>query len=496
MTALTRRELLLLAAVAAPSAARTRPAFAAPVQNYDDGSDAVPGRLVGDPERVIVVGAGWAGLAVANALRNAGVDHVVLESRKRIGGRAHTVDIAGVPVDLGCSWIHGPIGNPMARFADQAGVRRTSGDVELDSPRMRVFDAQLGRELTPFERGPAFLHALKFAEEDSGSISDELGPRASVRDGAVVYLDRNGIDGVTRRPTVVLMKMLSEMTYGRDWRQMSLAHWAYSKREPSYYGVGEGDFPVGGYRGLIRAMAGGGEVRLGHHVQAIKTGRRGVVVHATAGKRTVRLHGSHVVVTVPLGVLQAGAIRFEPQLPAAKRGAIARVGFGAVEKVAMLFDTPFWSDLDHTHIVFCAKSPKLELPWWIDLNRTHGFPGLKVFYGGPFARSLRTWSAGERLELTLTRLREILGRDIPRPSGFRATDWQRDPNSRGSYSSMLIGSTPDDNDTLAAPVHGRLLFAGEATSRVRHSTADGALSSGFREAKRLLRQPAVAISAG
>ena len=76
--------------------------------SFDDGTDAVPPRLAGDPERVIVVGAGWAGLTVANALRNAGVDHVVLEGRDRIGGRAHTVDLGGYPVDLGCSWIHQP----------------------------------------------------------------------------------------------------------------------------------------------------------------------------------------------------------------------------------------------------------------------------------------------------------------------------------------------------------------------------------------------------
>jgi monoamine oxidase len=50
----------------------------------------------GDPDRVIIVGAGWAGLTLANALRNAGVDHVLLEGRDRIGGRAFTTDLAAV----------------------------------------------------------------------------------------------------------------------------------------------------------------------------------------------------------------------------------------------------------------------------------------------------------------------------------------------------------------------------------------------------------------
>src|SRR5262245_52532942 len=99
----TRRELLRAAAVAGAGIAFAGPlargALAAPTVSYDDGSRSIPGGLVGEPERVIIVGAGWAGLTAANALRNAGVDHVVLEGRDRIGGRAHTVDLDGVPID-------------------------------------------------------------------------------------------------------------------------------------------------------------------------------------------------------------------------------------------------------------------------------------------------------------------------------------------------------------------------------------------------------------
>src|SRR4051812_18591410 len=121
---LTRRDALRLAAAAGAGATFAGPlarlALGATTGTYDDGTHAVPGGLAGDPERVIIVGAGWAGLTAANALRNAGVDHVVLDGRGRIGGRAHTADVGGIPIDLGCSWIHGPYGNPMMKFAQQA----------------------------------------------------------------------------------------------------------------------------------------------------------------------------------------------------------------------------------------------------------------------------------------------------------------------------------------------------------------------------------------
>src|SRR3954469_2860082 len=98
----TRRDVIRLAAAAGAGAAFAGPlartAFGATTGTYDDGTDTVPGGLAGDVERVIIVGAGWAGLTLANALRNAGVDYVLVEARDRIGGRANTALLDGVPV--------------------------------------------------------------------------------------------------------------------------------------------------------------------------------------------------------------------------------------------------------------------------------------------------------------------------------------------------------------------------------------------------------------
>src|SRR2546429_4459105 len=77
--------------------------------------------VAGPVERVVVIGAGIAGLTVANALTHAGVECVVLEARDRIGGRLHTVDLAGSPVDLGGAWVHMPTRDPMSAFARQIG---------------------------------------------------------------------------------------------------------------------------------------------------------------------------------------------------------------------------------------------------------------------------------------------------------------------------------------------------------------------------------------
>ena len=497
----TRRELLRLAAAAGAGSVLAGPLardlFAAETAEYDDGNDIVPGGVTGDPERVIIVGAGWAGLTIANALRNAGVEYVLLEGRSRIGGRAHTVDLAGVPIDLGCSWIHEPVDNPMTEFAEQSGVARRNADIELDVATIRAYDAFADREATVPEKLAAFAHAVNFGDNEASGISAELGPEASVRDGAQVYLDRQGLQGDARRHAEFVIHLIAESGDNYEWERISLDYWA--NYESPYTGVGQGEFPVGGYRRLVDAMAGDTEVRLRHRVDAIERHRRGVVVHCTtAGRRPRRrrLHGSHVVVTVPLGVLKAGSIAFDPRLPKGKRRAIRRTGFGAFEKVAMVFDEPFWSDATHTHMLFMSDHAPLELPLWLDLNEIEGAPGLVAIGGGRCARQLYALEPEGRLALTLTRLAEILARDVPQPIAWKSTDWHGNRFTRGAYSTVLTGSTLAELDVLAAPVGGRVLFAGEATSSARPGYSDGAMTSGIREAKRLLQQPSVALSAG
>jgi phytoene dehydrogenase-like protein len=114
-------------------------------RDFDDGNASVPGGVTGLAERVLVVGAGIAGLTAANALRQAGVECVVLEARERIGGRLHTAGLGGSPVDLGGSWIHTPVGNPLRAFAEEAGVPCRSAN---PLPDLAAYDCAEGRRLS------------------------------------------------------------------------------------------------------------------------------------------------------------------------------------------------------------------------------------------------------------------------------------------------------------------------------------------------------------
>jgi hypothetical protein len=220
----------------------------------------------------------------------------------------------------------------------------------LDAATYRMWDAHLDRELNPTEKVAALVNGATFSFTEAAAIAAELGATASVYDGAQVYLDRHGLDGDARRQAAFVIQSLSELSENYPWTKLSLDQAVH--RDLLYTG-GLGVFPVGGYERLYQAMAGPEEVRLSRPVEAIERSRDGVIVHAVvrdgSRRRRVSFQGSHVIVSVPLGVLKARrGIRFELRLPQDKSAAIKRVGFGRIEKVAMRFDEAFWADALHT----------------------------------------------------------------------------------------------------------------------------------------------------
>ena len=122
---------------------------------------------------------------------------------------------------------------------------------------------------------------------------------------------------------------------------------------------------------------------------------------------------------------------------------------------------------------------------WYDMSRVTGAPVIAALVGGAGARRLETLSDDAIVAEGLDALRRMFGDAVPAPDAVRITRWAADPFSRGSYSYLHVGASPDDHDLLGAP-SGRVQLAGEATWGDDPATVHGALLSGLRAAGRLL----------
>jgi polyamine oxidase len=457
--------------------------------SFDDGRSDVPGGVAGPVERVVVVGAGISGLTVASALTRAGVECVVLEARDRIGGRLHTVDLAGSPVDLGGSWIHMPGGNPMSAFARQARVSCRSAD---PMPEMAGFDRAEGRRLSDAETEAVLSLYDEVFPEAAGRLAAELGPDASAADGIEAFVAGAGLaPGPARRARQMLYGAIEAES--ADLAERQSLRWMWNELE--YQGNYFGDVPDGGYRRLVKAMAAGVDVRLGVPVTEVAISADGVRVQAADGSSE---EGSHVVVTVPLGVLKRGALRFSPGLPPDRLAAIERLGFGRFEKVALRFEEPFWRAAGFPHLVIFPRDPGEWIVWVMGLDAFGAGPVLVFFvFHSDAGRIMGTGRDGAgqdgAVRWALGLLGEAIGAPCPEPVEVAVTSWGTDPCTAGAYTHISPEASPADADLLGEPVGGRLLFAGEHTQSARLAYADGAMTSGIREAKRLLGQPAVQL---
>jgi hypothetical protein len=209
---------------------------------------------------------------------------------------------------------------------------------------------------------------------------------------------------------------------------------------------------------------------------------------------TVRTNnGEHradaAIVTLPLGVLKSGRVKFEPALPRAKRDAIKRLGVGSLAKLALFYDKPFWPPEPYIFGLADGKdamAPTLAVNLW----HTHRIPCLVFIVGGELGEALERWPLPQAVEWARTALTRMF-QQAPQPVRALRTSWGLDPYTLGAYSHVAVGATPADFDRLAEPVGRRLLFAGEATCRQHWACVHGAHVSGLREAARLLEDPSV-----
>jgi monoamine oxidase len=420
-----------------------------------------------DQADVVVLGAGAAGIAAARTLQDAGLRVILLEARWRVGGRIHTdFSAAPHPVELGAEFIHGR--NALTwKYMDALGLRAIP---DANHGLYFLRDRLYRDDAAPVPACEELMSQLKAkARQHLAAGNPDLSIRQFL-DGQQAYPLSPCFGGTMR-----LLNNLVASEKGADIYRMSLS----GLLEHDFSGYGDHNFRiVEGYGRLLRRLAAGLDIRFGQPVRSVKWRGGGVTVvcrERTFGAR-------QVVVTVPLAVLRAGDVRFDPPLPESKLQAVSRLGAAAVCKVILKFREKFWPD----SMAVLATTADTQVWWPAGWGRHESTPILTALVGGQAARRLVALGDAA-IPKSLEQLQMMFQRDLGKlfESG-RVVSWHRKRYSKMGYSFLPVGCSPAVRDQLAEPVAARLFFAGEATNRAQPSTVHGALESGIRAARQLL----------
>lgn len=299
--------------------------------------------------RVLVIGAGFAGLAAAWTLQANGSQVVVIEGRDRVGGRVHTKRIGEIAVDLGAMVLTGQQGNPLADVCRAAQAR-----MHRCTLKCNIYGAG----------GVRFSKSTDESAEENFNIDLVAAKQAAAGDAPDMSLatamatGRHGRGGAVDSLYAWHESNL-EYAVGAQLSAVSNRHW--DSDDAYAFGGAHCLFP-GGFGAAAQYLAEGLDVRYKLRVTKVEHGPDGVRVHASGpGNRTFQLRGKSAVITLPLGVLKSGAIVFDPPLPSEKAAAISRMGYGNLNKLVLVFSHPFWTELEGGAEFFGCARPPLDL---------------------------------------------------------------------------------------------------------------------------------------
>ncbi|MBS1849254.1 MAG: flavin monoamine oxidase family protein [Actinobacteria bacterium] len=437
--------------------------------------------------RVVVAGAGLAGLATARQLTNAGVDVVVLEARDRVGGRTEGISTSGgFRLDLGGQWI-GPGQTRIAALAAELGLAtfETFNDgellVQLGGKQSRMGSTRGAvPKLNPFTLADLAQGLKRFTK-----LADRVPLAEPWRFAQAERLDGETFETWIRRNLRsrggrAYFRIACEAVFAADAADVSVLHalfYAHSGADlETLLSVDRGAQQtrfVDGAVGLAEALAGqlGDRVRLGEAVRRIEQTDDGVTVITRTGTTE---HADAVVVTVPPTL--AGRIEYAPALPAWRDQLTQKMPAGSVIKIHAVYDRPFWRDAG---LNGQAASDEGPVKITFDNSPHHGDAG--VLLGFIEGRDAREWSdrtPEQRRTAVLDCFVRYFGMQAAQPIELFERDWSAEEFSRGCYGAHFApGVLTSFGHRLRTPV-GRIHWAGTEYATVWNGYMEGALRSG------------------
>lgn len=500
-----------------------------------------PGRSSTNKCRVVIIGAGMAGLSAANHLiKNGCDDFKILEARNRIGGRIISIEMGPQKVELGANWIHGVLGNPIFELAMAHGLVNI---INVPKPHKIVAATEDGSQV-PFpilqEIYEAYICFLRRCEEyflcqyipppDINSVGEHIDLETEM------YLEGVSDPKEKRLKQMIFQCLLKRETCISGCDTMNdidlLELGSYTELQGGNIVLPSGYSSI--LTPLCQALPESSIVK-GCSVKAIHWKRkrtaggletvdedcdsddsdRTVTEAPVYGEDGVRIdcddgsvyYADHVICTIPLGVLKASAkTLFDPVLPQYKTDSIDRLLFGVVDKIFLEYERPFLN-ADITEVMLLWPSCDESVEKTDEYLAENWFK--KIYSFSKVSDTLLLgWVSGKEAEYMETLSHEVVAAKcteilrkflkdpyVPKPKRCVCTSWHKQPNSRGSYTAIAVGATQEDIENIAHPLYAyprqlkpSVLFAGEHTHSNFYSTVHGAYLSGRTAAQILLTQ--------
>ena len=396
---------------------------------------------------VAIIGGGAAGIAAGRRLREAGIECLVIEARPRLGGRAWTIaDASGFALDLGCGWLHSADRNPWAPIAEAQGRTVDKTPPAWTRPSLPI-RFSLAEQQDYRKAMDAFYDRLEAILAKGGDVA------------AAEALEHNGRwnNLITAVGSYISGSELGRMS-ARDFvnYQDSEVNWTV----------------VEGYGATIAAA--GAELRTALDCPVYRIDHNGKRLKVETSKGAIV--ADQVIVTLPTALLADNEQLFTPTLPQ-KTLAARGLPLGLADKLFIALTQP--EEFEPNSRVFGRTDRVATASYQL---RPFGRPMIEAYFGGSNAEALE--AEGERgfFDFAVSELTALFGSAFARRlKPLHMHRWGADPFARGSYSYALPGMA-DCRAVLAAPVDGRLFFAGEACSKGDFSTAHGGFNTGVSAA--------------
>ncbi|RMZ99363.1 spermine oxidase [Brachionus plicatilis] len=458
-------------------------------------------------KKVVIIGAGIAGLAAANYFTEQNFDDfVILEASSEIGGRIKTLPFQKSFIEFGAQWMHGTENNPVYDIA----VSLDAIDESIDKADNWYYSSQDGQRLSddlvePVQKEAQCLleNLSEMVDENDlsqsiGALLDDLYP--DIEKKFEGEMDSSVIKGIFQ----AALNVEKFENSCDDLHDVSANGWNNFETLGGNL-LTNNKYGYGKIVDYLASKLTGNQLKLNQAVEKIDWSDDEVIITAFDGKQNKRYKWicEAVLCTVSLGFLKQNHYElFEPKLPPNKIDAINCLGFGCLNKIFVVFDQDFEPDFQGLQVIW-REDADFELEnskekWNLDdldfcraLDYFEKLPNHKnvllAFTVGSYSEVIEQLEDDCVLDVISELIEKCFAHaNLPRPVKIIRSRWSSNEYAKGSYSYFKVGSSTDDVDALAQSVQYRLYFAGEATIYKHLGTVHGAYISGYEQATKIL----------